>query len=57
MGAEKVGLNYVKSDLIKRDNAISFIRFVSMIMIVLCHFLQYFNLELAWCVYGKLEIQ
>ena len=43
-----MGLDYVKSDLIKRDNAISFIRFVSMTMIVLCHFLQYFNLELAW---------
>ena len=30
------------------NGGISLIRFISTIMIVSCHFLQYFNLELAW---------
>jgi len=33
---------------ISRDNAISYIRFMSMTMIIACHFLQFFDLELAW---------
>ena len=30
------------------NNAISAIRFLSMLMIILCHFLQYYDLESAW---------
>lgn len=32
----------------ERDNAISAIRLISMIFIVLCHFFQYYDNELAW---------
>lgn len=30
------------------NNAISSIRLISMIMIISCHFMQYFEMELAW---------
>lgn len=32
----------------QRDNSISAIRFLAMIMIISCHFMQYLNIELAW---------
>ena len=32
----------------KRNHSISLVRFVAMCMIVLCHYFQYFGLELAW---------
>ena len=32
----------------ERDNAISAIRLIAMIFIVLCHFFQYYDNELAW---------
>lgn len=32
----------------QRDNAISAIRFIAMLMIITCHFMQYLNIELAW---------
>ncbi len=32
----------------KNDNSISYIRFISMILIILCHFFQYYNHFLAW---------
>ncbi|MGB4658327.1 MAG: acyltransferase [Mobilitalea sp.] len=31
-----------------RDYAISFIRAIALIMIIICHFMQYYNNELAW---------
>ena len=35
----------VKSE---KNYAISLLRFIAMIFIVICHFFQYYNLELAW---------
>ena len=32
----------------QRDNSISIIRFIALIMIIACHFCQYYGLELAW---------
>ena len=32
----------------RQSNSISYIRFVSMIMIILCHFFQFYGNELAW---------
>ena len=36
------------TDKKERNNAISYIRCISMIMIILCHFFQYYDNELAW---------
>lgn len=41
-------LNSVGSLAGKHDYAISAIRFVSMLMIIACHFMQYYEMELAW---------
>lgn len=32
----------------EHDNAISYIRLLSMVLIISCHFMQYFEMELAW---------
>ena len=32
----------------ERDTAVSAVRFLSMLMIITCHFMQYLNIELAW---------
>lgn len=31
-----------------RNEAISFIRLLSLLMIIICHIMQFFNIELAW---------
>ena len=37
-----------KGIIIDRQTSISAIRFIAMLMIILCHFLQYYANELAW---------
>ena len=44
------------SEQVKRDYAISYIRFIAMVMIIVCHFFQYYENELAYWFNVGVEI-
>ncbi len=48
--------NKIDDNTAERDSGISLIRFIALVMIISCHFCQYYELEIAWWLNAGVQI-